>query len=149
MTYFERAVQLRPYIERSGGIALTDNEALQAVELFPAWAPGIEITQAMIDEGRNRFRQGKQLYKTTVVHTTIAEWPPATTPTVWTPIDIEHTGTKEDPIPAAVGLMYKKGLYYIEDGVIYLCTRQDTEDGTALFYLPSQLVSIYFEVVSA
>lgn len=148
MTYYERAVQLRPFIEKSVGIALTDNEALQAVELFPVWSPGIEITQEMIDEGRNRFRQGKQLYKTTVVHTTIAEWPPATTPTVWSPIDIEHAGTKEDPIPAAVGLVYQKGLYYIEDGVVYLCTRQDTEGGTELFYMPSQLVNIYFEVVS-
>lgn len=148
MTYYERAVQLRPFIEKSVGIALTDNEALQAVELFPVWEPGIEITQAMIDEGRNRFRQGNQLYKTSVVHTTIAEWPPATTPTVWTPIDIEHTGSIDDPIPAAVGLLYKKDLYYIEAGTVYLCTRQDTEDGTTLYYLPSQLVGSYFKAVS-
>ena len=148
MTYYERALELRPFIEKAAGKGLTDSEALQAVELFPAWAPDIEITQEMIDEGRNRFRQGKQLYKTTVVHTTIAEWPPATTPTVWSPIDIEHAGTKEDPIPAAVGLVYQKDLYYIEAGTVYLCTRQDTEDGTTLYYLPSQLVGSYFEEVS-
>lgn len=130
------------------GAYLTDAQAATVVTAYPEWAEGIEITQDMIDKGQNRYRVGKQLYKTTVAHTTIASWSPELAPTVWTPIDIEHTGTIDDPIPAAVGLTYKKGLYYSENSSIYLCIRQDTEDGTTLYYLPSQLAGNYFEEVA-
>ena len=37
MTYTERARALRPYIEKAS-TSLTDEDALQAVELFPQWA---------------------------------------------------------------------------------------------------------------
>ena len=36
MTYTERARALRPYIEKAA-TSLTDEDALQAVELFPQW----------------------------------------------------------------------------------------------------------------
>ena len=39
MTYTERARALRPYIEKAA-ISLTDEDALQAVELFPQWVVG-------------------------------------------------------------------------------------------------------------
>ena len=36
MTYTERARALRPYIEKAS-VSLADEDALQAVELFPQW----------------------------------------------------------------------------------------------------------------
>ena len=36
MTYTERAKKMRPYIEKAA-ISLTDEDALQAVELFQQW----------------------------------------------------------------------------------------------------------------
>ena len=39
MTYTERARALRPYIEKAS-TSLTDEDALQAVELFPQWVTG-------------------------------------------------------------------------------------------------------------
>ena len=39
MTYTERARALRPYIEKASA-SLTDEDALQAVELFPQWVVG-------------------------------------------------------------------------------------------------------------
>ena len=143
--WISKAKARRALYDRQGAY-LTDAQAASVVEAYPEWKPGIKITEEMISAGLNRFRIGKQLYKTTVPHTTTAAWAPEIAITVWTPIDIEHSGTIEDPIPAAVGLTYKKGLYYIENKIVYLCTRQDTPTGTELHYLPSQLVGIYFEI---
>ena len=39
MTYTERARALRPYIEKAV-VSLDDEDALQAVELFPQWVVG-------------------------------------------------------------------------------------------------------------
>lgn len=43
MRYIERARALRPYIEKAS-ISLPDEDALQAVELFPQWAVGHAYT---------------------------------------------------------------------------------------------------------
>ena len=140
----DAAERRREIYDRQGAM-LTDAQAARIVEAYPEWKSGIAITQEMIDGGRNRYRAGKQLYKTTVVHTTMESWAPELAPTVWTPIDIEHSGSYDDPIPAAVGLSYKKDLYYSEGERIFLCIRQDAEDGTTLYALPSQLLGNYFE----
>ena len=64
-------------------------------------------------------------------------------------IDVTHAGTIDDPIPAAAGMEYTKGLYYIEGETVYLMSREGMEDGESitLAYLPSQLVGQYFTVV--
>lgn len=84
------------------------------------------------------------LFKCISPHTSQEDWTPELTPAMWNRIDLEHSGTKEDPIPAALNMMYYKDKYYTENGVLYLCTR---DSGIALAYLPSQLVGQYFEVV--
>jgi len=38
MTPIEKARKLRPYIEKAVALALTDEEGLEAVELFPNWS---------------------------------------------------------------------------------------------------------------
>ena len=131
----EAATRRKEIYDRQGAM-LTDAQAVQIVEAYPEWKSGIEITQEMIDDGRNRFRRGKQLYKTTVVHTTIESWAPALAPTVWTPINGEHTCTVNDPIPAVSGLTYKKGLYYSEGERIFLCVRQTPKTAPCCMRFP-------------
>lgn len=147
--WYEKAVKQRQIYDRQGA-CLSDAQAAQNVKAYPAWAAGIGITQEKIDAGQNRYRVGDQLYKTEVAHTTIDAWRPELAPTVWTPIDVEHAGTISDPIPAAVGLEYVYGLYYLdpEDNKIYICKRQgEPEGGTiTLHYLPHDLVGSYFEL---
>ena len=127
----------------------TDENALKVIDLCPVWDIGIAITQDMINKGQNRYQDNGKLYKCIQPHTTQADWRPESTPALWTLIDVTHAGTIDDPIPAVAGMEYTKGLYYIEDGVIYLMNRQGMAEGESitLYYLPSQLVGQYFEVV--
>lgn len=152
MSYFNGAVELKRMMTEIGVYA-PDSEAVKNILVYPEWKAGIDITQDMIDKGQNRYRYNERLYKTTVVHTTIDNWNPELAPTVWTPIDIEHTGAIDDPIIAAVGLEYVYGLYYLdpEDNNIYLCERQGAVigDKIQLYYLPHQLVGHYFTLVEA
>ena len=121
-------------------VTASDQTAAKAVELYPTWAEGLTVAIG------DRLQFGGKLYKVIQSHTTQQGWTPDTTPALWIVIDVEHAGTVEDPIPASSGMEYTKGLYYIEDGVIYLMNRQGMNDGETivLHYLPSQLVGQYF-----
>ena len=60
-------------------------------------------------------------------------------------------GTQADPIPAARGMEYEYGKYYLdgEDGKVYLCERTGEAAGgkITLQYLPHELVGNYFKAV--
>ena len=66
-------------------------------------------------------------------------------------VDVTHAGTQDDPIPAARGMEYTYGLYYLdrEDGKTYKCERVGEADGgkIVLQYLPHELVGNYFTAV--
>ena len=77
MTYYERAVQLRPFIEKSVGIALTDNEALEAVELFSHWK-----NDGVYAAG-DRVQYNGVLYKCLTGHTAQEAWNPVDAASLW------------------------------------------------------------------
>ena len=122
---------------------LNDQLALKYSAMYPIWATGIAV------EVGQRYQYGDKLYKVIQPHTTQADWTPDATPALWTVIDVVHAGTIEDPIPAVAGMEYEYGKYYSEDGTIYICHRTGEASGgkITLYYLPSQLVGQYFEVV--
>ena len=92
------------------------------------------------------------MYRCETGHTSQAGWEPPNAPALWVAISPGNTGGPEDPIPAARGMEYTYGLYYLdpEDGKTYLCIR-DRDDqpgaGLQLQYLPSELVGVYFTEV--
>ena len=132
--------------------SFTDEQALQVQMLYPLWSElsdgtiltafneavnGTEITRVRGDDGK--------LYKVIKTHAKQSNWEPGqATASIFTVIDAKHAGTKDDPIPASVNMIYYKDKYYIENETLYRCTR-DSE--IALQYLPSQLVGHYFEIV--
>ena len=122
---------------------LNDNKALIFKDMYPKWSAGIIITQKMIDDGKNRYSYGDKLYKCGTPHTTQADWTPDITPAMWTVIDVEHTGTVDDPIPFVVNMEAFNGKYYIYADTLYLCIR---DSGIALQHTPDQLIGNYFEV---
>ena len=76
MTLLELARKLRPYIEKAA-ISLSDEDALEAVNLFPTWA---EAKAYAKDE---RVSYEGILYKCLQAHTSQEAWTPATAPSIW------------------------------------------------------------------
>ena len=136
---------LRPYIEKAAE-SLSDNDAVNAVALFPAWAAGIAVTAG------ERYQYADKLYKVVQAHTTQEDWTPDVTPAMWAVVDETHAGTLDDPIPAERGMEYEYGKYYLdgEDGNLYLCQRTgEAAGGTiVLQYLPHELVGQYFDLAN-
>ena len=141
---YARAVKLRPIIERAA-VSLSDGEAASVPELITAWACPVAYA-----EGDRRSYGGK-VYKCRQAHTSQADWMPDKTPNLWAGIDAEHAGTQADPIPAARGMEYEYGKYYLdnEDGKTYKCERIGEAAGgkIVLQYLPHELLGNYFTAV--
>ena len=148
-----RAAELRPMIEAAAK-SFTDAEAAKSPELVARWADHIGEVVAPGDRMSDVDNDGVlHVYRVNDGHghTTQANWPPHSTPAMWTIIDIEHAGTQDDPIPAARGMEYEYGKYYLdsEDGKLYLCERIGEAEGgkIVLQYLPHELVGNYFTEV--
>lgn len=80
----DKARQLRPYIEEAAA-SLPDEDALEAVELFPAWAVGVEYAVGI------RVRYADKLYRCEQAHTSQAGWEPPAVPALWT--EVAEPGT--------------------------------------------------------
>lgn len=78
------ALALRRMIEKAA-VSLTDEDALEAVELFPEWKTDTAYT---LDA---RVRYDGTLYKCVQAHTSQADWTPPTTPALWT--EVAEPGT--------------------------------------------------------
>lgn len=76
MTLIEYARKLRPIIEKSAQ-NLDDADALEAVTLFPAWAPGIVYTAG------TRVKHGGVLYSVLQDHTSQMGWEPGVAPSLF------------------------------------------------------------------
>ena len=151
----QRAARLRPMIEQASA-SLSDGEAAKSPELFPRWADHIGETVKPGDRRSDMDESGVlHVYRVNKGqgHTTQENWPPHSTPAMWTIINVDHAGTQDDPIPAARGMEYTYGLYYKdpEDTKLYLCERTGEAAGgkIVLQYLPHELVGNYFTAVSA
>ena len=146
-----RAAELRPVIEQASA-SLSDGEAAKSPELFPRWADHIGETVKPGDRRSDTDESGVlHVYRVNKGqgHTTQENWPPHSTPAVWTIINVDHAGTQDDPIPAARGMEYTYGLYYKdpEDTKLYKCERIGEQSGNkiTLQYLPHELVGQYFK----
>ena len=81
MTLLELARKLRALIEQLSE-NLTDEEALEAVELFPSWDPDKDYVKG------NRVRDVGLLYRLIPdTHHSQPDWPPHLTPAIWARVD--------------------------------------------------------------
>ena len=76
MTLIELAQKLRPYIEKAA-ISLSDEDALEAVNLFPNWHPNKPYIK---DE---RVNYNGILYICLQPHTSQDSWTPTAAPSLW------------------------------------------------------------------
>lgn len=128
---------------RISALSNTDEQALTVKALYAPW----DETKYYEEGERVTVDEDGQLalYKARQAHqSTVTTKPSINTASLWTRIDEEHKGTKDDPIPAKDNMEYFKDKYYTYKGVLYLCTR-NTEIPVA--HTPDQLVNIYFTIV--
>jgi hypothetical protein len=119
---------------------LTDKMALSYMAIYSKWEAGNSLKVG------DRVKYDGKLYKVAQAHTAQEGWEPPMVAALFEPIDVINEGTLENPIVAVSGMAYFKDKYYLDetDGNIYLCTRQDTDDGTVLHFMPNALVGVYF-----
>ena len=100
MTYIERARALRSYIEKAA-TSLTDEDALQAVELFPQWV--VEHAYVVGE----RLQYNGVLYRVAQAHTSQADWTPDITPALFVVVSLDEW--PEFVQPTGVHDAYNKG----------------------------------------
>lgn len=133
----EKALRLRKLIEQASA-SLSDADALGGVELFPAWAVGVDYAAG------ERLRYGDKLYKCIQAHTSQADWTPGSTPSLYAEVEKPGQGdTTEDPIPYSGNMELFKDKYYSQDGVVYRCIRNTD---TPVYNALRDLVGLYVEV---
>ena len=135
MSHIANARKLRPIIEQAVQ-SLDDNTGLEAVTLYPEWAAGIDCAQGY------KVQRGGLLWRCIQAHTAQIGWEPENAASLWEQINETHAGTLADPIPYSGNMALVNGLYYIQDGEIYLCTRDTVNP---VYNSLAELVGIYVE----
>ena len=134
----EKAYKLRELIEKSSE-SLSDQEALQGIELFAPWKVGEEYP-----EGK-RLRFNDILYKVKQAHTSQADWTPDIATSLYEEVAEPGQGDSPDnPIPYNNNMALEEGKYYSQYEVVYLCFRS-TE--IAVYNDLADLVGIYVNEV--
>lgn len=116
-------------------ITLSDKEALSMPDILPTWEGLLERGEKVL-AGVCLMHSG-QCYRVVQEVIPMESQPPGADGmlAVYRPIDREHAGTLEDPIPWVDGMDCYNGKYYSYQGKTYLC-KQDMlpcvwEPGTA------------------
>lgn len=113
----EHAYKLRELLHKASA-SLTDEDALDGIELFPLWAVGIAYA---VDQ---RIRYGDKLYRVVQAHTSQEGWEPPAVPALFT--EVAKPG--EIPVwkqPTGAQDAYNTGdlVHYPDaDGPVYRCT---------------------------
>ena len=125
----------------ANAVERSDLDALAVKDIYPAWDSLIGQT---VNVDFKLTYDGK-LYKVIQAHTVQADWIPGVgTESLYAVIDEGHTGAEDDPIPYDGNMELFEGLYYIQNGVTYRCTRNS---GQPVYHALSDLVGLYVEVV--
>lgn len=115
MTLVELARKLRPYIEKAA-ISLSDEDALEAINLFPSWTSG----QAYAVGDRVLYQE--ILYKCLQAHTSQDEWTPIAAASLWAKVLIPDENVIPEWEQPDSTNPYSKGDRVIYNGVVYEST---------------------------
>ena len=125
----------------ANAVERSDLDALAVKDIYPAW-------ESLIGQTVNvdfKLTYDGKLYKVIQAHTVQADWIPGVgTESLYAVIDEGHAGTLDDPIPYDGNMELSEGLYYVQNGVTYRCTRNS---GQPVYHALSDLVGLYVEAV--
>ena len=135
----EKAMTLRALLVKASA-SLSDEDALEALELYDRWAPETEYS------ADKRLQHEGGLYRVRQSHRSQAIYPPGSPGTEALYARVERPGqgdSPDNPIPYEGNLELYEGKYYAQDGVVYICTRST---GAPVYHPLSALVGLYVEV---
>lgn len=112
MNYIENARKLRPIIEQAMQ-SVDGQDALDAVELYPAWAAGIAYPVVM------KVRYGGVLYRCLTAHTSQGDWMPDVSPSLWAKVLVEDGEILPWEQPESTN-PYNKGDKVTHDGKVWV-----------------------------
>lgn len=112
MTLMELALKLRPYIEKAAQ-NLIDEDALEAVQLFPLWKADVEYTVGQ------RVRYNEVLYSVLTAHTSQADWTPEVAPSLFAKVLIPDENVIPEWEQPDSTNPYKKGDKVSHNGKIW------------------------------
>ena len=119
-------------------LTVDDNTALRMKEFYPEW-----IASVAYEVGFKVQRNGK-LWRVLQAHTSQTGWEPENAASLWEIINETHDGSIDDPIPYDGNMALENGKYYMQDYVIYLCTRNTVNP---VYNALSDLVGLYVEAI--
>ena len=123
--------------QQINSLTVDDNTALRMVEFYPEWASDTAYPAGY------KVQHGGKMWRCVQAHTSQAGWEPENAASLWTKICETHDGTIDDPIPYSGNMALESGKYYLQDYVIYRCTRGTINP---VYNALADLVGIYVEV---
>lgn len=117
-------------------LTVDDSMALRMLPYYPEWAAGTAYTVGY------KVRKDGKLWRVLQAHTSQIGWEPENAASLWEQINETHAGTLNDPIPYSGNMALTNGLYYMQDWVIYKCTR---DTGNPVYHALRELVGLYVE----
>ena len=117
-------------------LSVDDNTALRMLPFYPEWAAGTTYTVGY------KVKRNGRLWRVLQAHTSQVGWEPENAASLWEQINETHAGTIDDPIPYSGNMALTAGLYYMQDWVIYKCTR---DTGNPVYHALDELVGLYVE----
>lgn len=117
----------------------SDEEALNNIELFPTWRS--KMGQS-VSVGERLYFDDK-LWKVIQSHIVQESWKPDVAASLFVQVQIEsQQGTKDNPIEYSLNMELIQGKYYVQNEILYLCTRNLSQSIWNLSDLVGQYVDI-------
>lgn len=118
-------------------LEVDDNTALRMMGYYPEWEADTDYTAG------HKVQRGGRLWRALQTHTAQTGWEPENAPSLWEQINETHSGAADDPIPYEGNMALTNGLYYVQDYVIYRCTR---DTGVPVYHALADLTGVYVEM---
>ncbi|MGN8897927.1 hypothetical protein [Flavonifractor sp. HCP28S3_F3] len=115
----QRAEQFRRTLQLFAA-SLAEDRALEVPTIFPAYQAGKNYAVGeYLTYGTNQLGD-PQLYKVAQAHTSAAEWPPVSTPALYTPLGLDNQGYPIWAQPSGAHDAYNKGDIVSCNGTLYI-----------------------------
>lgn len=126
--------------QQINNLDVDDNTAMRMTDFYPEWVAGQYYAAGYKVKNNGKLWKCKE-----PGHTSQSGWEPSVnTASLWTEICETHDGTQYDPIPYDGNMALTAGLYYTQNGVLYICNR---DTGNPVYNALAELVGLYVDVV--